>query len=404
MAEHSYSEQDLIELAREHLAPNYSRYPVVIVRGQNCKTWDVDGREYLDMIACYSALNHGHLHPRIVAAAIDQLAKVAVVPGFLDTDQKSLGAEKIAEFCGMEMAIFMNSGAEGVETSLKLARKWGYARKGIPLDCAEIIYAANNFHGRTITIVSFSDEIQYREKFGPPTPGFVRIPFGDSVALRRAITPHTAAFLVEPIQGEGGIIVPPEGYLRACKKICEENNVLFIADEIQTGLGRTGRTFACDYEDLKPDLFVLGKALGGGILPVSAVVGSQELLSVFQPADHGSTFGGNPLACRVALESLAVLEEEGLVERSMELGTYFQDALRSIKSPHVKEVRGKGLMIGVEFYPDGPDAHEVCMRLLREGIITKDTRKYVIRFTPPLTISREELDWALERIERVLTT
>lgn len=396
-------ELDLFELAGKHLAPNYAPFHVMVKRAHGCWVWDVSGKKYLDMLSSYSALNFGHLHPRIVRALDRQRENLAVSPRAFLSEELVFFARELAEFCGMEMVLPMNSGAEAVETALKLARKWGYTRKGIPVNEAEIIVCANNFHGRTITIVSFSSEPQYRDLFGPHTPGFKEILFGDAGALRRAITPNTAAFLVEPIQGEGGIVVPPDGYLREAREVCRENNVLFIADEIQTGLARTGRMFACDYENVKPDLYILGKALGGGMLPISAVVGSRNLLETFSPGDHGSTFGGNPLACHVAREALRVLKEERLDEQAEELGTYFTEALRSIKSPYVKEVRGKGLLVGVELRRDGPDAHAFCERLVEEGILCKDTRKYVMRFSPPLTISREELDWALERIEKALT-
>lgn len=397
-------EQECFDLARQHLAPNYSPFPVVVRRAQGCWVWDVNGKRYLDMLSSYSALNFGHLHPRMVRALDQQRGNVAVSPRAFLSEELVYFAKELAEFCGMEMMLPMNTGAEAVETALKLARKWGFTGKGIPINGAEIIVCVNNFHGRTITIVSFSSEPQYRDLFGPHTPGFKAIPFGDAEALRKAITPHTAAFLVEPIQGEGGIVVPPDGYLREAREICRENDVLFIADEIQTGLARTGRMFACDHEDVKPDLFILGKALGGGVLPISAIVGSRDLLRTFAPGDHGSTFGGNPLACHVAREALRVLKEERLDEQAEELGAYFMEALRSMKSPHVKEVRGKGLLIGVELRRDGPDAHEFCERLIEEKILCKDTRKYVMRFAPPLTISRGELDWALERIEKVLTS
>lgn len=399
------SEQELFEMAEQYLAPNYAPFHVMIKRAEGCWVWDVEGRRYLDMLSCYSALNFGHLHPRIIGALREQLAKVTLTSRAFLSDELVLFSRELAEFCGMEMILPMNTGAEAVETALKYARKWGYVQKGISQDPAEaeIIVCANNFHGRTITIISFSTEPQYKDQFGPHTPGFRTIPFGDAQALYDAITDNTVAFLFEPIQGEGGIVVPWEGYLRECAEICKASNVLLIADEIQTGLARTGRMLACDYEDVIPDIWILGKALGGGVLPLSAVVGSRDLLRTLEPGDHGSTFGGNPLACAVGRESLRVLVEENLAERAAELGAYMQRALKEMKSPHVKEVRGKGLLIGVELHRDGPNAHEFCERLIKQGILCKDTKEFVMRFAPPLTITREEIDWALERIEAVVT-
>ena len=403
MAE-NYSKDELFLLAKLHLAPNYEPYPVVVDWASGCRVWDVEGKEYLDMLSGYSALNLGHGHSRIVNALKYQSEKVSIAPRKFLSEELVLFSKELAEFCGMEMILPSNGGAEAVETAIKLARKWAYVKKGVPRGAAEIIVCRDNFHGRTTTIVSFSSEQQYINLFEPRTPGFIEVPFGDADALKKAITKNTAAFLFEPIQGEGGIVVPPKGYLRECREICRENNVLFIADEIQTGLGRTGKMFTCDYEDVKPDLYILGKALGGGALPVSAVVGSRELLRVFRSGDHGSTFGGNPLACHVAREALRVIREEKLAEKAFVMGRYLMRGLKKIKSPHIKEVRGKGLLIGIELKQNGPDAHEFCGRLIEAGILCSDTKKYVIRIAPPLIISKSEIDWALERIEKVLTT
>ncbi|OGN34213.1 MAG: ornithine--oxo-acid transaminase, partial [Candidatus Yanofskybacteria bacterium RIFCSPLOWO2_12_FULL_41_8] len=396
--EENYSKTDLVWLSKFYLAPNYNSYPVIVDWASGCKVWDVEGKEYIDMLSGYSALNFGHVHPKITRALLYQADKVAVCPRKFLSEELIFFAKELAEFCGMEMVLPSNGGAEAVETAIKLARKWAYTKKGVSKNRAKIITCENNFHGRTVTIVSFSSEPQYIDLFGPRTPGFKKIPFGDAGALRGAITSDTAAFLVEPIQGEGGIVIPPDGYLKECREICYENNVLLIVDEIQTGFGRTGKMFACDHENVKPDLYILGKALGGGVLPVSAVVGSRELLSVFVPGDHGSTFGGNPLACHVAREALNVLREERLAERVLETGEYFLRHLRKIKSPSIKEVRGRGLLIGIEVKFGGLDAHEYCKRLIEEGVLCSDTKRYVIRIAPPLIINKAEIDWALERI------
>lgn len=399
--ERSEYEMDLLYLADRHLAPNYAPLPVIFEKAKGCWMYDVEGREYLDMLGGYSALSLGHGHPRILEALEDQKKKISVCPRSSLSEQLIRLSEELAGFCGMEMVLPVNSGAEAVETALKLARKWGYVRKGIDPNKAEIIVAKNNFHGRTTTVISFSTEPKYKDLFGPLTPGFSAIDFNDTDSLEKAINENTAAFLVEPIQGEGGINVPFSGYLTKCLEICRGNNVLLIADEVQTGLARTGRRFACDHEGVKPDLYILGKALGGGVLPISAVVGSRELLSVFEPGDHGSTFGGNPLACRVAREVLKIIWEENLDRKAQELGQYLREKLRSIESPHVKEVRGKGLLIGVELHKSGPKADDFCERLLQEGMLCKGTKEYVLRFAPPLTITHEELDWGLEKIERI---
>lgn len=399
----NHSEEELFELAKKHLAPNYKSFPVIAIRAKGCWVWDVEGRKYFDMLSGYSALNFGHVHPRLVRALKEQVDKLAIFPRSFLSEELVLFSKELAEFCGMEMVLPMNSGAEAVETAIKLSRKWAYTVKEVGQDKAEIIVCDNNFHGRTTTIVGFSSEPQYKILFRPSTPGFKSIPFGDHEALSVAINRNTAAFLVEPIQGEGGIVVSPEGYLSKCREICRKNNVLFIADEIQTGFGRTGRMFACDYENVKPDLYILGKALGGGLLPISAVVGSRELLRVFEPGDHGSTFGGNPLACYVAREALMLLNEKHLDKRAESLGRYLTQKLNKINSLHVKEIRGKGLLIGVELHRGGPTASEMCSKLVQNGIICNYTRKYVIRIAPPLTATKAELDWALNIIRRVLT-
>ncbi len=395
--------QDYIQLEETYGAHNYKPLDVVITRAEGVWMWDVEGNRYLDCLSAYSAVNQGHCHPRILRAMVEQAGRVTLTSRAFRNDQLPFLEKELCELTGYEMTLLMNSGAEAVETALKAARKWGYTVKGVPDGRAEIVVCAGNFHGRTITIVGFSTEPQYREWFGPFTPGFVIIPYGDPQALEAAITPNTVAFLVEPIQGEGGVIVPPEGYLQAVREICTRRNILFIADEIQTGLGRTGRFFACDWEGVRPDVMVLGKALSGGFYPVSAVLASREVLGVFRPGDHGSTFGGNPLACAVAREALRVIVEERLPERADELGRYFLGRLARIESPLIREVRGKGLLIGVELVPEAGGARRYCEALKERGILCKDTHEHTIRFAPPLVINREEIDWALERIEAVLS-
>jgi len=392
----------LIALEDKYGAHNYHPLDVVIERGEGVWVYDVDGNKYLDCLSAYSAVNQGHCHPRIAAVMVEQARKLTLTSRAFRNDQLGRFYEAICTLTGYPMALPMNSGAEAVETALKAARKWGYTVKGVPADKAEVIACAGNFHGRTITIVGFSSEPQYRDGFGPFPPGFKMIPFGDAKALEAAITPNTVAFLVEPIQGEGGINVPPEGYLRDVRRICDEHNVLFMADEIQTGLGRTGKLFACDHEGVRPDVMIVGKALSGGFYPVSAVLASREVLGVFRPGDHGSTFGGNPLGVAVAREALAVLVEENLIERAAELGTYFLERLAEIPSPHVKEVRGRGLLIGVELHPAAGGARRFCEALQERGILCKETHEHILRFAPPLVIRREEIDWALERITEVL--
>ena len=396
--------QDYVALEDRYNAHNYQPLDVVITRAERVWVWDVDGRKYLDCLSAYSALNQGHCHPRIVQAMVEQAPRLALTSRAFRNDQLPLLAQELCELTGYEMVLPMNSGAEAVETAIKAARKWGYVVKGVPDDRAEIITCTGNFHGRTITIVSFSPDEQYRDGFGPFTPGFKLIPYGDIGALERAITPHTVAFLVEPIQGEGGVVIPPEGYIRRVRETCTRHNVLMVADEIQTGLGRTGKLLACEHEGVRPDMVTLGKALSGGMYPVSAVLSSREVLGVFGPGDHGSTFGGNPLACAVAREALKVIVDEHLCERSAELGEYLMARLREIRSRHVALVRGKGLFVGIVLKPQARGARRFCEALKERGVLAKDTHGNVIRLAPPLVITQEELDWALERIEEVLTT
>ena len=395
--------KDYIALEDEYNAHNYHPLDVVIERGEGVWVWDVEGKKYLDCLSAYSALNQGHCHPRILQAMAEQAAKLTLTSRAFRNDQLPIFARELCAMTGYDMMLPMNSGAEAVETALKAARMWGHKVKGIPDNQAEIIVCAGNFHGRTVTIISFSSEPLYREGFGPFTPGFKIIPYGDADALAEAITPHTAAFMVEPIQGEAGVVAPPEGYLQRARAICDEHNVLFIADEIQTGLGRTGQLFACDWEDVTPDMITIGKALSAGMMPISAVVGIREVLGLFTPGSHGSTFGGNPLASAVARESLRVLEEEHLAERSRELGAYFKQELAAIDSPYVKEIRGKGLLIGVELKAEAGGARRFCEALRDRGILAKETHHTVIRFAPPLVIEKETLDWALGEIREVLT-
>jgi ornithine--oxo-acid transaminase len=391
--------EDFIELEAQYGAHNYLPLDVVIERAERVWVYDVEGKRYLDCLAAYSAVNQGHGHPVILRALIDQARKVTLTSRAFRNDQLPLLAKELHDLTGMEVMLPMNSGAEAVETAVKAARKWGYKIKGIPDGQAEIIVCANNFHGRTITMISFSTDEQYRDGFGPFTPGFKIIPYGDAQALRDAITPNTCAFLVEPIQGEAGIIIPPAGFLGETAEICRRERVLFIADEIQSGLGRTGKLFAYMHEAMTPDVLIVGKALAGGFYPVSAVLASKEVLGVFQPGDHGSTFGGNPLACAVARAALRVLVEEHMVERAAELGRYFLEHLQTLRSPNLKEVRGKGLWIGIELR--GP-ARPYCEALKEEGLLAKETHENVIRIGPPLVITREEIDWAFERIRKVI--
>ncbi len=387
----------------KYSARNYNPLPIVISKGEGCWVWDPEGKKYLDCLASYSALNQGHRHPRIIQALKDQADRVTLTSRAFHNDQLGPFLELLCKTAGYEKALPMNSGAEAVETALKIARKWGYKVKGVPDGQAEIICCADNFHGRTISIVSCSTEPQYREGFGPFTPGFKIIPYGDAKALRAAITKNTVAFLVEPVQGEAGILIPPTGYLKECRQVCTENNVLFVADEIQTGFGRTGRMFACEHEGVRPDMVIVGKALGGGVIPISAAIADQKVMQVLNPGDHGSTFGGNPLACAVAIASLRVLLDENLAQRSAELGKYFMDGLTKIQSRHVKEIRGKGLFIGVEIKKESGTARPFCEALMKEGVLAKETHSQVIRFAPPLVIQQSEIDWAVERVRKVLT-
>jgi ornithine--oxo-acid transaminase len=391
--------KDFIELEDQYGAHNYHPLDVVIEHAEGVWVYDVEGNRYLDCLASYSAVNQGHCHPKILKAMIEQARRVTLTSRAFRNDQLPLFYQELHDLTGFEMALPMNSGAEAVETAVKAARKWGYKLKGIPDGKAEIIVCANNFHGRTVTIVSFSTDEQYRDGFGPFTPGFKVIPFGDANALREAITPDTCAFLVEPIQGEAGIVFPPAGFLKETAAICRENRVLLIADEIQSGLGRTGKLFAYMHEGITPDVVIVGKALSGGFYPVSAVLASEEVLGVFRPGDHGSTFGGNPLACAIARSALRVLVAENLIQRSAELGDYFLTKLKTLKSPHIREVRGKGLWIGIEL--DVP-ARPYCEALKELGILCKETHEYVIRIAPPLVITREDIFWAFERIKRVI--
>lgn len=393
---------EFTRLEDRYNAPNYSPLDVVIERGEGVWVWDVEGRKYLDCLSAYSALNQGHRHPRIVQALIEQAERLTLTSRAFRNDQLPLLAQELCELTGYEMMLPMNSGAEAVETALKAARLWGYRVKGIPDGQAEIITCADNFHGRTISVISFSTEPDYRAGFGPFTPGFKVVPYGDAAALEAAITPNTAAFLVEPIQGEAGVIVPPEGYLRTVREICDRHNVLFIADEIQSGLGRAGQLLACDWEDVKPDMVTIGKALSGGMMPVSAVISSREVLGLFEPGSHGSTFGGSPLACAVARAALQVIVDEDLPRRAREMGAYFKRRLQALKSPYVKEIRGKGLLIGVELTSEAGSARPFVERLQKRGLLAKDTHGTTIRFAPPLVITQDEMDFALEQIAGVL--
>jgi ornithine--oxo-acid transaminase len=393
----------IIEETERVSAPNYAPLPVVISRGEGVWVWDVEGRRYLDCISSYSSLNHGHRHPRIVAALVEQAGRLTLTSRAVHNDQMGPFLSELCALAGFEMALPMNTGAEAVETAIKLARKWGYRTKGVAHDCADIVVCRNNFHGRTTTIVGFSSENQYREDFGPFTPGFTLVDFGDLDALRAAITPQTVAFLVEPIQAEAGIIMPPSGYLAAARALCRERNVLFVLDEIQTGLGRTGRMFAYDHElGGEPDLLVLGKALGGGVYPVSAVLGSRSIMTLLRPGDHGSTFGGNPLASAVGHAALRVLVRERLAERAAEQGGYLLEKLRELSSPCVAAVRGRGLLVGIEIASAAGTARAYCERLLERGVLAKDTHAQVIRLAPPLIVEHAEIDWLLEQLRVVL--
>jgi ornithine--oxo-acid transaminase len=392
--------EKVINQTEQYGANNYNPLPIVISKAEGIWVEDPEGNAYLDMLSAYSAVNQGHRHPKIIQALKDQADRVTLTSRAFHNDQLGPWYEKIARITQKEMALPMNTGAEAVETAIKAVRRWGYQVKGIADNQAEIIACIGNFHGRTMTAVSLSSDEEYRKGFGPMLPGIKLIPYGDIGALKAAITPQTAGFLFEPIQGEAGILIPPTGFLKEAFAVCKANNVLFVADEIQAGLGRTGKMFACDWEDIIPDMYILGKALGGGVFPISCVVANRDVLGVFNPGSHGSTFGGNPLACAVSIASLDVLEEENLVERSLKLGNYFVERLKEINNPIIKEIRGRGLFIGVELTES---ARAYCEKLKENGLLCKETHETVIRFAPPLVITEEELDWAIERIKRVLS-
>jgi len=394
--------RDLIDREQAVCAANYHPLPVVLARGEGVWLWDTEGRRYLDMMSAYSAVSHGHCHPRLVKALSEQASRLAIVSRAFHADTLAPFLEKLTAMTGLPMALPMNTGAEAVETAIKAARRWAYRVKGVAKDQAEILVAEDNFHGRTTTIVGFSTDPEYGADFGPFTPGFKPVAYGDAAALEAAITPNTAAFLVEPMQGEAGIIIPPKGWLAEVRRICDKHNVLLILDEIQTGLGRTGKPFAFEHEGIRPDGLILGKALGGGLMPISAFLATNELMGVFDPGSHGSTFGGNPLAAAVGLEALALLEDLKLTERSAELGAHMLARLSAIDSPLIKDVRGAGLWVGVEIDPDRCCARCVCEALMAEGILSKETHETVVRFAPPLIIERETLDWAVDRFAAVL--
>ncbi|OES46476.1 ornithine--oxo-acid transaminase [Domibacillus iocasae] len=388
----------IIEQIEQFGAHNYHPLPIVVSEGEGVWVKDPEGNWYMDMLSAYSAVNQGHRHPKIIQALKDQADRITLTSRAFHNDQLGPWYEKICELTGKEMALPMSTGAEAVETAVKAARRWAYDVKGVAENQAEIIACAGNFHGRTMTAVSLSSEAEYKRGFGPMLPGIKLIQYGDIEALESAITPNTAAFLVEPIQGEAGIVIPPEGFLKAASMLCQKQNVLFIADEIQVGLARTGKLFACEWENVNPDMLILGKALGGGVFPISCVVADKEILGVFNPGSHGSTFGGNPLACAVSLASLQVIAEEQLASRSLQLGTYFKEKLAEMNHASIKEVRGRGLFIGVELKEP---ARPYCEKLKREGVLCKETHETVIRFAPPLIISKEELDWAIQKIKKV---
>jgi ornithine--oxo-acid transaminase len=393
--------ENYLDLEKKYGAQNYKPLPVVIAKGEGCWVWDTEGKKYLDMLASYSAVNQGHRHPKIIAAAMDQLGKITVTSRAFVNDQMGRFLKKTAELAGYDQALPMNTGSEAVESAIKMARKWGEKVKEIAKDQCNIIVCSNNFHGRTITIVTFSTEAQYRDGFGPFTPGFRVAPYGNAEALEALIDENTCAILVEPIQGEGGVIIPPNGYLKALREIANRHHILLMFDEIQVGLGRTGKMFCFEHENAKPDVLILAKALGGGVYPVSVVLADRAVMSVFTPGDHGSTFGGNPMAAAIGMASLDVIIEEKLPERAEELGNYFSEQLRKIPCPAVKEIRSKGLMIGVEIKPEFGSARKFCEALMLQGILCKETHTTTIRFTPPLIVTKEELDWALERIKNV---
>ena len=393
--------QYFIDLENQFGARNYLPLDVVITRGKGIWLWDVEGNKFMDFLSAYSAVNQGHCHPKIMQALVDQAAKLALTSRAFRNEQLGPFYEELCELTHSQMVLPMNSGAEAVETMIKAVRKWGYKIKGVPRDKAEIIVCENNFHGRTITLVGFSSEESYRNGFGPFTTGFKIVPFGDTEALKKAITPNTVGFLVEPIQGEGGVVIPPAGYLKQARELCDRHTMVLMLDEIQTGLGRTGKLLAGEHEGIEADVTVIGKALSGGFYPVSAVLSNREVLGTFTPGDHGSTFGGNPIACAVARQALKVIVEEHMVENAAAMGEYFMGQLKKLESPWIREVRGKGLMIGVELIPEAGGARHYCEKLMEKGLLCKETHENVIRFAPPLVIQRDEIDWALERIESV---
>ena len=394
--------QQIIDKTNHFGANNYLPLPVVLTRGEGVWVWDVEGNKYMDMLSAYSALSHGHRHPRVIAALLQQAERLTLTSRAFHNDLLGELYERVVKATGLPKVLPMNTGAEAVETALKAARKWGYQVKGVADGKQEIICCENNFHGRTVTIISFSTEEDYRTGFGPFTPGFPVIKYGDIEALEGAINDNTVAFMVEPIQGEAGIIMPPDGFMKQAAEVCKENNVLLVADEIQTGFGRTGKMFCCEHEDVKPDVYIMGKTLGGGVMPVSAIAATEEVMDVFQPGQHGSTFGGNPLAAAVGVAAIDVLVEEDLAGQSRDKGEYLMGKLRGINSPHVKEIRGRGLFVGIDLLPEAGGARPFCEALQAEGILAKETHESVIRLAPPLTISEQELDWAIERVAKVL--
>ncbi|HHS13824.1 MAG TPA: ornithine--oxo-acid transaminase [bacterium] len=396
--------KELIKIENKYGAHNYHPLDVIIAKGKGIWVHDVEGNKYLDFLSAYSSVNQGHCHPRILKKMTEQARKLTITSRAFRNDQLPLLCKEVCQLTGKDMMLPMNSGAEAVETAIKTVRKWGYTRKGIKIGKAEIIVCADNFHGRTTTIVGFSTEELYKKYFAPFTPGFKIIPYGDPKALEKAINKKTVGFLVEPVQAEAGVLIPPDGYMKQVREICTRNNILLLADEIQTGLGRCGKLFACDWDGIKPDIYILGKALSGGFYPVSAVAASKDILGVFTPGEHGSTFAGNPLACAVAREALTVIKEEKLAENSAKLGAYFVEKLRSIQSRHVKTIRGRGLLIGIELHKEAGGARRFCEALLKEGMLCKETHEHVIRLAPPLVITQKEIDWAFARIKKVLET
>lgn len=391
--------EEIIENEKKWVSPNYTPIPAVLSKGNGIYVWDVDGKKYIDCLSAYSAVNQGHLHPKIIKAAEDQMKRITLTSRAFFNDQLGSFIKKLCEFSGMEMACPMNTGAEAVETGIKIARRWGYWKKKVPSEKAEIIVCENNFHGRTTTIIGFSSDPDTYGDFGPKTPGFIKIPFGDVTALKDAITPNTVAFLVEPIQGEAGVIVPPNGYLKEVYKICKQNNVLLITDEIQTGFARTGKAFCFQWDDIKPDILLVGKALGGGLMPISAALSSKEIMSVLTSGSHGSTFGGNPLACAIGKAAIEVIEEENLAGKSQELGLYFISKLQTLPKEIIKEVRGKGLLMAIEFNEKGGAAKKYVMAMKERGLLAKQTHDNIIRFAPPLVITKDQINEAFSIIE-----